>query len=660
MTPKNRRRLIAAAALAGALAVLPLLEASWFKGPIERAVTERTGRQLTIGALDFRPGLAPRIRVHELVYANPEWAAQPEMLRLQEAEFSVRLLPLLRGRLVLPEVELVKPVVALQAMADGRNNWTFQRDPEPEAEDEESEPPQIGRLSLDQGLLLFQSEADDTVLRVMAETTGTDAGQEPGLSVQVAGRYQGEPVEAQARGGAILAIADTRTPYPLDLSFRLGPTHGTVKGTITGMTALAAADLAVDVAGDSLADANGPLPVALPPTPPYRIRARVLRDGEFWRVHQLDGRVGDSDLSGDVDVLYRGGRARVEAKLVSRVLDLDDLGLLLGAPPQTGPGETASAEQRRQAAQQEAEATLLPDKPFNLAALRLLDADVRLTGQSIRSRDTTPIDDLDLRVLLDHGQLRLEPLSFGVAGGDIVAKLGMDATRSTPQVQADIRFRRLDLRQMFPKNDTIRRATGVIGGHAALVGTGNSFAALLGSANGTVALAMAGGRVSNLVLELAGLDAAEALRLLFRGDRTVQVRCALADLAVRDGVMHTRTMLLDTTDTNVRVDGTIDLRDETLDVTLHPLPKDYSPLALRSPIHVRGSFKDPAIRPDAALLLRGGLSAVLGAVAAPLAAIVPLLESGPGDDVNCERLMAAVERHRDAPAQAQAPKAPPG
>jgi uncharacterized protein involved in outer membrane biogenesis len=160
---------------------------------------------------------------------------------------------------------------------------------------------------------------------------------------------------------------------------------------------------------------------------------------------------------------------------------------------------------------------------------------------------------------------------------------------------------------------------------------------------------MSGGRISNLLLELVGLDAGEALSYLFRNDRTVTLRCAVADTEVKDGVVISRATVIDTSDTNVKVDGQVDLRDESLDLTVHPLPKDYSLLSLRSPLHVTGRLKTPTVRPDKELLIRGGVAAVLGVVATPLAAIIPLIENGPGDDADCEKLMAALSRHTRAP-----------
>lgn len=633
----------------GILAGVPVLAAllfdsNWLKGPVERAVSERVGRPFTIhGDFDIVPRLRPRIVMERVQLANPEWAAAPDTLRLERAEITVSLLPLLRGAIVLPEVTLSNPVIELERNAAGANNWTL---PEQEPREEGSRAaPVIGLLTVDRGVVQFRDAMKDTALTVNVETTQTAAGR--GLGVKAGGKYMGREVEGSATGGPILSLADTTTPYPLDVTFRVGRTSGTIKGTVTGLATLAAADLQLDVRGDTASDLYDLILLAIPPTPPYHVTGRLIRETGWWRFHGFKGTVGDSDLSGSADFAMGDGRSRLQAKLHSNLLDLDDLGGFVGADPETGPGETASAQQERRVEAKASKPRILPDLPIKLDRLRAMDADVEFVGKAIRGK--TPVDDLKTRILVEGGVLRAAPLDFGLAGGNVVARLTLDGRKDVAGVDGNFEFRRIDLSKLFPRNKMVANATGLVGGRAALKGSGNSLAQVLADADGTLGLASSGGRVSNLVLELAGLDVAEALRLLFGGDKSVRVRCAVADVGVQDGVIQTRNVIVDTTDTNIKVDGTIDLGSETLDLTLHPLPKDYSPLALRSPLHLKGTFKKPTIRPDSELLVRGGVAAVLAAVAAPVMALVALIESGPGDNVDCERLIDAVQRNSAAP-----------
>ncbi|MNV71495.1 hypothetical protein D3C71_1645170 [compost metagenome] len=82
-------------------------------------------------------------------------------------------------------------------------------------------------------------------------------------------------------------------------------------------------------------------------------------------------------------------------------------------------------------------------------------------------------------------------------------------------------------------------------------------------------------------------------------------------------------------------EGTVSLKHEQLDLLLRPRPKDVSILALRSPLRIGGSFKDPSFRPDfKALGIRGAIALTLASITPP-AALLATIETGPGKDVDC-------------------------
>jgi uncharacterized protein involved in outer membrane biogenesis len=280
-----------------------------------------------------------------------------------------------------------------------------------------------------------------------------------------------------------------------------------------------------------------------------------------------------------------------------------------------------------------------------------MDADVEFHALSIK-HEKLPLDNLRTHLTLDHGLLKLEPIDFGVAGGRIESNIVLDARQ--PAIGLDLRsnFSRVDLGKLLPANELVDKSTGLIGGRAVMKSQGRSTAELLGNADGELGVAMRGGQFSNLLLEGAGLDAAEAVGFMVRGDRTVRVRCAVLDLEAKDGVFEPRAFVVDTTDTNIHVEGQIDMGKESLDLTVYPLPKDFSPLTLRSPLHVRGTLKNPQIRPDRKMLIKGGIAAVLGALVNPLAALLPLIETGPGKNADCDALVSAAERSARTPAAA--------
>src|SRR5688572_21245054 len=102
------------------------------KGPITRAVTEATGRELLIEG-DLRAvwsWVHPRVRVEGVKFANTEWGKADYLLDAEAIEASISVFPLLTGRVVLPEVHLQGAELSLEQDADGRKNWILKDEPE--------------------------------------------------------------------------------------------------------------------------------------------------------------------------------------------------------------------------------------------------------------------------------------------------------------------------------------------------------------------------------------------------------------------------------------------------------------------------------------------------------------------------------------------------
>jgi AsmA family protein len=193
----------------------------------------------------------------------------------------------------------------------------------------------------------------------------------------------------------------------------------------------------------------------------------------------------------------------------------------------------------------------------------------------------------------------------------------------------------LSLPKLVPGLEALEQSAGRLGGNLSLSGSGNSLARMLASSDGNVSAQMGGGRISNLLMEKAGIDIQETIKFLISKDRTIPVRCAFGDFAVKDGVMDSRALAFDTTDTVILGDGRISLRDESYDLRLKPLPKDHSFLSLRAPLMLTGSFKNPELHPDVGrITLRAAAAALLAAISPP-AALIATFETGPGKDVSC-------------------------
>jgi len=162
---------------------------------------------------------------------------------------------------------------------------------------------------------------------------------------------------------------------------------------------------------------------------------------------------------------------------------------------------------------------------------------------------------------------------------------------------------------------------------------------MLASADGKLGMVIAGGEISRLMMEKIGLHLWEILELKVTGDKLVRLRCGVADFDVKDGIMYVDALIFDTEITTIAGTGSIDLKQEMLDMTLNQRTKNTSPLALRSPIRIRGSFADPDISVDKGVMAARGLGALALGLINPLLALIPLIDPGPGKDSDCAQLV---------------------
>ena len=609
------------------VAFFALFDWNWLKRPLAAQISAMTGRSFSIdGNLDVDLGRVITVRAEGLRLANADGAAEPQMASLEQLELAVALWPLMRGDLELPRIHLQQPRVLLERNARGEGNWDFMQDDE--TPDEDRAPPRVGLLTIADGELRLHEPTLKTDLRLdfhSGEVSADDAAAP--IIARGEGRYRGQPFELAARVDSPLALQVADPLYRIDLRARAGATKARLAGTLLSPLQLRDFDLDFALAGDDLAALYPLLGVALPQTPPYALKGRIGRDGVAWHYRDFTGRVGDSDLAGSVSIDVSGDRPHFVAKLESKRLGIDDLGGFVGAIPSAGAGDIASAARAENP-------RVLPDRPYDLAKLRAMDADVQLRVAALQAPGL-PLESMNVHLHLDDGLLKLDPLTVGVAGGTMRGTLQLNARDNLIAVEAAVQAREVQLPKLVPGAEIMEQAVGRIGATINLRARGNSVAQMLAQADGDVGVAMGPGRVSALLVELAGLDVAEGLRYLIGKDRNIALHCAYADFVVKRGVMETRAFAIDTSDTALHGEGRIDLSQEKLALRLIPQPKDRSLLSLRVPLTIGGTFKSPKVRPEIGpLALRSAVAAGLFAIAPP-AALLALIETGPGQDIEC-------------------------
>lgn len=662
---------VVVAAVVGLLcAVVAACEvAGWpfLAAPLQRSLSKALHRDLQLdqgGAASVRFLGGVKIKLPQLEIASPTWSQRPFFLNAVNAEMRLSYGDLWRAwrgaPLVIGLLRADHLVVHAERLADGRASWAF-GDPDKPPSEEKAPLPTVHDLRVRQGELTFVDaplKANFTAQLQLAE--GTDSQARAASEAQPLPRaLQGLIASARGTYGAATLSADLRStgvtpllrgegpaePVPVVLDVRSGKVSLNFKGTVTDLFKLSDMKGVFRVAGPSLAAVGDPLGVTLPTTGAFVLAGRVTKREGVWSVVTDDATVGSSQLKGAMTYDTRPRAPLLSGRLTGPRLLLADLAPTIGGEPDAAPAPHPSASAPRSA-------RVLPDKQFDLPSLRAMNANVLMSFDRVELGRlfAVPLQPMKTHLTLQDGTLRLNDLVARTADGNLAGTVVLDGTGPVALWQADMRWSGVKLESWLKqerRGDAPPYVSGSLVGRASLKGQGRSTAQILGSLNGTVTTSLRHGRVSHLAVEAAGLDIAEALGVLIKGDDLLDVSCALADLRAEQGVLRPRALVIDTSDSTLWADGSISMKDETLDLRAVVTPKDFSPLALRTPLHVKGPFNAPRVSVEKGPLVRKVASAILLSLLTPLAALVPMVDTG-GADEGSDSCAALLARARQA------------
>ncbi|MBR8358647.1 AsmA family protein [Burkholderia vietnamiensis] len=472
-----------------------------------------------------------------------------------------------------------------------------------------------------------------------ATASAQPSGPTYAFGLKVDGRYKNVPVSGTGKVGGVLAVENATQPFPLQADVKAGDTRLAIVGTLTDPMHLAAIDLRLWLQGTSMSHLYQLTGITLPDTPPYATEGRLIgnfkQHASTFRYENFNGRVGGSDLGGTLVWAQREPRPKLSGELVSNLLQFSDLAPVIGA-------DTAASKAKRGDTTRQPADRVLPVATFRTERWSAIDADVKFTGRKLVKSPQLPITDLYTHILLQDGVLSLEPLRFGVAGGTLATDARLDGSRAPLKGRFTLAARHLKLKQLFPTQKVMQTALGEINGDASLSATGNSPAALAATSTGEVKALVTDGRISRLLMEAAGLNVANVVYEKLFGNRDVNINCAAIDFVAKDGMLDPKVFALDTDDALINVDGPINLRDESIDLKIHPHTKGFRVFSLRSPLYAKGTFKNPKVGVDAgALALRAGAMVGLGLIN-PFAALIPLIAPSNNRDVPCSELFGQM------------------
>jgi AsmA family protein len=694
--------------------VVKSIDVDKYRDALAQAAKAATGRNLVVkGKLSLKMSLTPVLVVSDLELANAPWSSRPAMVTVDRVQADIALLPLLMREVRINRLVLTGTHLLLERDRQGRSNWalglpaaippasfvvgstpTDLRVTEVRFEDvqvlyKDDVSGTIDGFRLDK----LSAQADDRTAPIGVTAAGTWDGRRFDVSA-ILGTVgdlltAGKPIPvkmkavlpklvATANGKLMLSAEGPRADYsataessdiadPASL-FRIslpplgagrivvsvtGPLAAptltsvevalgrhdavavAIKGTVADPMAGKGVDLTVSADGDNLAGFNKSLDLSLPPITPVKLTAHLTDVPGGWKLGDLKGTLGHSDIAGDAVLrLTAGRRPTVESHLASSVVDI---GELLG-----NPAVPASLGEGR----------MVPDQVLPLSALSAVNGSLswsidRLVDGGLSAQQAS------IAATLANGKLSLTSSIGAVASGSVTAEVTLDAAASPPQAAVSLSADKVNLGELLK---ALYAAQGIQGATAdlrlKLQGRGRSWRSIAARLNGDSALILGKASLADTNSDLFAVDVIKHLAS-WNPQESTDMRCLVSRFSVSEGMMRSEALVLDINDLTVMGQGSINLANEELDLTLVPRPKDPSSLTEAVPLDIGGSLGRPKVATNKGAIVKNIASAAGNGGSAAAGALVTLA----GAEAESNSCLAAIVQLKKAPPPVK--KAPP-
>ena len=628
--------------------VLFVTKGRFLKHTFERIASYHTGRTVRVAG-DFNLYLDPfatRFLAEGLTISNPAWASKPNLFQAKLIDARIDTFSFLFGnRSKVNWINLLNGDADLEwDKAHQQNSWTFGG---PKTQGKPFQMPLIQRAQITRTDARYRDPRMQLSVDVRFDpVSAQDSKFGNTISFNGTGTLRGNPLRLWGRQSSpnqLIAGGENKFELHVDaLRNRID-----IAGTLPGATVIEGTPLAVAARGRNMRELFDLIGVAVPDTRAYHFRATMVQQGEEYRFTRLNGSYGNSDLAGKFTVKVPADPAQrllLTANLISRHVDIIDIGPFIGYEPNTLATKGATAAATTQHAK-DGVPRILPDAPLRIDAIKGFDAKVDYRIATIKE-PFVPVSNIVLGLDLDHSLLKLSPLNFDMAGGHLKSDISINARTPTVATDYDIHLSPTPIGKLLYKSGVVEAGTtGVLTARVKLHGTGDSIRKSLANSTGRIAIILPKGSFWTKYIQLSEFDLGVFLQRLLQDKlkKPVDVNCGLIAFTVRDGIAAADPILIDTDKNVMTAKGGFSFKDESLSMAFRADGKKFSLFSGQSPVGIEGHFAKPEIQiitPQ--LITRTGVGVGLGVLASPIAALIAFVDPGDAKSAACGPVLAGA------------------
>ncbi len=608
---------LAVALLVGLVVAVKVIDINQYKDVIAVKVEEATGRKLTIAGnirLDIL-SLSPSMIIENVSFANALWVAKSDMVSVEYIEAELGILALFRGVIRIKKLVLVKPDILLETDSSGRGNWEFTEKAKTAVESveqklqKESKPTSkepvfgiaVDKVQIKQGKLVYKDGVSGESHKLNLELFEVQTVKAKTLDVFLNAAYNGNSFKVKGNVGSLEALLKPshEKPYPLNMEITFAGIKTSVKGVIGDIAKLTGIDMQFRLDGENLSGLAKAIGRELPDIEPYSLSMRILGSSQIININDLLVSIGKNSVGGNVELKLDKKVPVVNVYMSSPFIDVASF-----APSEKKTETVAVVEKHEEQKTPIAkEKRLFSDEPLPLDALKSVNADISFDVDKLVLPDGAAIEKIRLKLYLSDGKLKISPVSLTIGGGSLEGEVSLDSLKKS----LNLNFNGKDIELGRIASD-IKQDKGFAGGKTnitiKLKSHGNSVRQLMAKLDGTALVVV---DEMDTSIKWTGGESFDgflnALNLKKEHDKGARLKCAVAKLNIKNGIaVSDRGIALETKKFNVVIDGSVNLKNEKLDVSIHPSSAGKIKIGVGSlvdMVRVRGTIAEPKLKVDA-------------------------------------------------------------
>jgi hypothetical protein len=356
--------------------------------------------------------------------------------------------------------------------------------------------------------------------------------------------------------------------------------------------------------GGRLDNLNPIYELDLPPLGPYALTGEIRKIDEGIALEKFVLELGESKITGGLKINKRGEIPVIDLALKADVIQLhdfqfDDWSAVEGGKSATAPEPQPKAEAKPSEAeegeQKEVQAVAAP-AILSHETLSKLDATVELAvGKLLSGKDSLGAAKAELSLI--GGRFELKQFSATPLNGNLNASvLFHPKAGGNLDWRASVKAKNLDFGVLARTFNPESENGGMINIDMEAGIEDVPFGKMqLEAATGYLNFDFCPTNLNAGILDLWATNILVSLLPKLDSENQSVINCVVARLKLENGLITPESLGLDTTKIRVGTEGTINLKENSIDLTLTPVPKQAQLLSLEVPIGIGGTLKKPEI-----------------------------------------------------------------